>query len=157
MSAAESIDVEQTCKYLTFSLADVGYGVAIGHVTEIIGLQKITFVPGTPDYVRGVINLRGKVIPVMDVRERFGLPTRAYDQRTCTIVVDVDGKAVGMIVDRVAEVADIPQSEIEARPQLGSTQDSEYIMGLGKTPDGVKVLLDVERIVRDDAAAGGLG
>jgi len=152
VEAAQVIDESELCKYLTFSMGDVGYGIAIGHVTEIIGLQRITFVPGTPHYVRGVINLRGKVIPVMDVRARFGLPGREYDNRTCTIVVDVDGKPVGLIVDRVAEVADIPTREIEERPGLGATADSEYILGLGKTPDGVKILLDVERLVRDDAA-----
>jgi len=137
----------QKDKFLTFFLADEDYGIAIHHVIEIIGIQKITEVPDMPNFVKGVINLRGKVIPVMDVRARFRLPAQAYDERTCIIVVNVDEQSTGLIVDRVCEVADIPSENVEPAPGSGKGNADSYIMGLGKVGDRVKILLDARRLL----------
>ena len=144
----EDLNDENTMegKFLTFYLAEEDYGIAICYVREIIGIQKITLVPDMPDYIRGVINLRGRVIPVMDVRIRFNMPTREYDDRTCIIVVNIDDKAIGLVVDKVNEVADIPDSQIEPPPKAGQS-DSNYILGIGKIEDEVKILLDINKLV----------
>lgn len=139
----------QKDKYLTFHLADEDYGIEIAHVTEIIGIQKITEVPDMPPFVRGVINLRGKVIPVMDVRLRFNLPQRDYDERTCIIVVEIRGNAVGLVVDKVNEVADIPAEHIEPPPMSAQSLSSHCIQGLGKIGDEVKILLTIDRLLFD--------
>jgi len=143
------IDNEDTQKdkYLTFHLAGEDYGIEIRYVIEIIGIQKITEVPDMPTFIRGVINLRGKVIPVMDVRARFKLPDRDYDDRTCIIVVDVDGTEVGLVVDEVSEVADIPEANVEPPPKTGKSGGSRYIQGMGKINKAVKILLDVHRLL----------
>jgi purine-binding chemotaxis protein CheW len=133
-------------KFLTFHLAAEDYGIAIRYVTEIIGIQKITEVPDMPDFVKGVINLRGRVIPVMDVRTRFCMPARGYDDRTCIIVVNIDEKAIGLVVDKVNEVADIPDSNIEPPPN-GGRKSSNYIFGIGKIEDEVKILLDITKLL----------
>jgi len=142
----------QKDKYLTFHLAGEDYGIEIRHVTEIIGIQKITEVPDMPHYVRGVINLRGKVIPVMDVRLRFNIPERDYDDRTCIIVVYVNGTSVGLVVDEVSEVVDIPANNIEPPPASGGG-GGHYIQGMGKIGDKVKILLDVNRLLFTDEMA----
>ena len=133
----------QKDKYLTFHLAGEDYGVEIKYVTEIIGIQKITEVPDMPDFVRGVINLRGKVIPVMDVRIRFHLAARDYDERTCIIVVDINETSVGLVVDEVREVANIPEKDVEPAPATGNSAGSRYIQGMGKIDAEVKILLNV--------------
>ena len=138
----------QRDKYLTFAVGQEDYGIDISHVTEIIGIQKITQVPDLPPYIKGVINLRGKVIPVMDVRMRFKMEQREYDDRTCIIVVDVNGAAMGLVVDTVKEVVDIPQGQIELPPDVADRTSSRYITGLGKVGEKVKILLDVEKLVR---------
>ncbi len=140
----------QKGKFLTFHMAREEYGVEIRHVTEIIGIQKITEVPDLPEYVRGVINLRGKVIPIMDVRARFRMPHRDYDDRTCIVVVNVDDKAVGLVVDQVNEVADIPEDHIEPPPRSWKGSES-YIQGMGKIGDEVKILLDVHKLLYEDS------
>ena len=119
MSDDTRLDNEDTQKdkYLTFHLAGEDYGIEIKYVIEIIGIQSITDVPDMPAFIRGVINLRGKVIPVMDVRARFELPNRDYDDRTCIIVVNLDGTEVGLVVDEVSEVADIPIANVEPPPK----------------------------------------
>jgi purine-binding chemotaxis protein CheW len=142
----------QKGKYLTFRLAKEDYGIEIRHVTEIIGIQKITEIPELPDYIKGVINLRGKVIPVMDVRTRFSLPPREYDERTCIIVVDIDDKAVGLVVDQVNEVADIPEENIEPPPRT-RRESGRFIQGLGKMDKEVKILLDGTRLLYDEDLA----
>ncbi|MDH5297798.1 MAG: chemotaxis protein CheW, partial [Desulfobulbaceae bacterium] len=119
-------------KYLTFHLAGEDYGLDIAFVTEIIGIQRITEVPDMPDFVKGVINLRGKVIPVMDVRLRFHLPAREYDERTCIVVVDINGTAVGLVVDQVNEVADIPEEQVEPPPRTTKGESSRFLKGMGK-------------------------
>lgn len=136
-------------KYLTFSLADEDYGIEIRYVIEIIGIQKITKVPNLPIFIKGVINLRGKVIPVMDVRARFALPARDYDERTCIMVVNIDGEAMGLVVDHVNEVADIPEAQVEPPPASGGTQVGQYVSGIGKIDDEVKILLDIKRLISE--------
>ena len=140
----------QKDKFLTFQVGTEEFGISIRHVTEIIGLQKITDVPDMPDFIKGVINLRGKVIPVMDVRSRFKLESREYDDRTCIVVVNIKDKSVGLVVDRVSEVADIPESQIEPPAQIGSGTASRYIQGMGKINEEVKILLDVDKLLYED-------
>ncbi len=137
----------QKDKYLTFRLADEDYGIEIRYVTEIIGIQKITKVPDMAHFIKGVINLRGKVIPVMDVRARFSLSSREYDERTCVIVVNVNEQDIGLVVDRVNEVLDIPAAQVEPPPITSQSQSTRYIRGIGKTGDSVKVLLDAEKLL----------
>ncbi len=135
-------------KYLTFKIADEIYGIFINDVIEIIELQKITEVPDMPKYVKGVINLRGKVIPIMDLRIRFKMEIREYDDRTCIVIVNINEKPIGFIVDTVLEVVDIPKTEIEPSPQFKNESNYEkYVSGLGKVGDEIKILLDVEKIV----------
>ncbi|MEZ4600001.1 MAG: chemotaxis protein CheW [Syntrophotaleaceae bacterium] len=141
------VEDTQKDKFLTFRVADEDYGIAIRHVTEIIGIQKITVVPDMPSFIKGVINLRGKVIPVMDVRSRFCLSGREYDERTCIVVVNVDDRATGLVVDRVNEVADIPEEQVEAPPAGAQSGSGNFILGLGKIGDSVKILLDVKRLL----------
>jgi len=136
-------------KYLTFLLDDEEHGVEILKVREIIGIMDITKVPQTPDFVEGVINLRGKVIPVIDLRTKFGLSRAEYNEQTCVIVVDV-GMLVGIIVDTVQEVHDIPGNDIEPPPQLGSSVDTSFILGMGKVKDDVKILLDIDEVLTSE-------
>jgi len=140
----------QKDKYLTFHLAGEDYGIEIAFVTEIIGIQKITEVPDMPKYIKGVINLRGKVIPVMDVRLRFQMEKREYDERTCIVVVDINNNAVGLVVDQVSEVADIPESQVEPPPSTGKGKTSRYLKGMGKMDDEVKILLNVEKLLYEE-------
>lgn len=140
----------QKDKYLTFHLAGEDYGIEIRYVIEIIGIQTITDVPDMPAFIRGVINLRGKVIPVMDVRARFELPSRDYDDRTCIIVVNIDGTEVGLVVDEVSEVADIPIANVEPPPKTGRKDGGQYIQGMGKIGKAVKILLDVQELLFND-------
>ncbi|OQY19764.1 MAG: chemotaxis protein CheW [Desulfobacteraceae bacterium 4572_35.1] len=139
----------QEGKYLTFHMGDEDYGIEIRYVTEIIGIQRITDVPDMPGFIKGVINLRGKVIPVMDVRARFNLPARDYDERTCIIVVQLHTTSVGLVVDKVNEVADIPPENIEPPPRATAGGSSEYIEGMGKMGDRVKILLNVGKLLYD--------
>ncbi|MFC1856261.1 chemotaxis protein CheW [Thermodesulfobacteriota bacterium] len=140
----------QKDKYLTFHLAKEDYAVEIKHVTEIIGIQRITEVPDMPDFVRGVINLRGKIIPVIDVRTRFKIEPRAYDDRTCIIVVNINEMAVGLVVDEVSEVANIPEDQVEPAPRTAGSQSGRYIQGMGKMDDEVKIILDVGKLLYDE-------
>jgi purine-binding chemotaxis protein CheW len=138
----------QEGKFLTFSLGNEEYGIEIRHVTEIIGIQNITDLPDMPDFVKGVINLRGKVIPVIDVRLRFNMQERAYDERTCIVVVNINDMAVGLIVDSVSEVIDIPAGDIEPPPRVKKGEASRYIKGLGKVNQAVIILLEIERLIQ---------
>ena len=148
----ELYDAEDTMKdrYLTFHLAGEDYGIEIQYVTEIIGIQKITDVPDMPEYVKGVINLRGKVIPVMDVRQRFKLEYRDYDERTCIIVVDIDGTPVGLVVDKVQEVLDIPENDVEPPPKSSSASGNNFVQGMGKVGEDVKIILNVKKLLFDE-------
>jgi purine-binding chemotaxis protein CheW len=133
-------------KYLTFQLAQEEYGVQILKVREIIGLMGITAVPRMPDYMKGVINLRGKVIPVIDLRLKFGLEELEHTDQTCIIVVDV-GREVGIIVDTVSEVLDIVGQNIEPPPSMGGNVDTSFILGMGKVGEEVKMLLDIDQVL----------
>jgi len=151
-------------RYLTFCLAGNEYGITIEHVVEIVPLQPITEVPNMPPHVRGVINLRGRVIPVIDLRARLHFAERAYDDRTCIIVVHLRDEDVGMIVDRVADVLAIPAATIAPIPLLGEGTADRFLLGLGKLDGQVKVLLDADLLIFADhlpslaglAAAAGL-
>ena len=133
--------------YLTFAVEDELYGVSIGMVTEIVGMQKIMSVPDVPRYIKGVINLRGKVIPLMDVRLRFGMPERPYDDRTVVIVLEVNDAPVGLIVDRVSEVVDIPDARIDRTGTFGGSGGGAVVSGLGRMEERVAILLDVSVLV----------
>lgn len=151
----ESKRHEAAEKYLTFKLGGESYGIAVLKIREIIRMQKITPVPQMPPHVKGVINLRGKVIPVVDLRVKFSLGDDATDERTCTIVVQVESKdnvptLMGLIVDAVEEVCNIVQSEIEETPDFGSAVDTRYILGLAKVKGDVKTLLDIDLVVSQD-------
>ncbi len=142
--------------FLTFGIQDEEYAVNIGHVTEIVGIQKISEVPDVPTFIKGVINLRGKVIPVMDVRLRFGLPWREYDDRTTIIVLELDGTPTGLVVDRVNDVAAIPQGQVDPPPRWHGNGTQGVIKGLGKQGDRVSVILDVGRLLYEQTMNGGL-
>jgi purine-binding chemotaxis protein CheW len=149
MSNVDNEDTQKD-KYLTFHLAGEDYGIEIRYVIEIIRILKITEVPDMPNFIRGVINLRGKVIPVMDIRARFGLEDREYDDRTCIVVVNIDGTEVGLVVDEVSEVIDIPETSIEPAPKTcnaSENNDNNYIQGLGKINNNVKILLNVYKLL----------
>ncbi|MCE5336326.1 MAG: chemotaxis protein CheW [Desulfobacteraceae bacterium] len=145
---------EREGKYLTFSLGDEEYGIGILKVKEIIGVMKITPVPQTPDFVKGVINLRGKVIPVIDLRLRFGMMEADYTDRTCIVVVEITGSTgklhIGVVVDSVSEVLNIKGSDIEDTPSFGTTLNTEYILGMAKTGGGVKILLDINCVLSSE-------
>lgn len=137
----------QKDKYLSFLIGDEMFAVSIQFVTEIIVMQRITEVPDTPVFIKGVINLRGKVIPVIDVRIRFGMDTREYDDRTCIVVVECNEISVGMIVDTVNEVVDIPESSVDPAPRTHSGVESSYIEGMGKIGKQVNILLNIEKVL----------
>ncbi len=140
----------QEDKYLTFAIGQEDFGIEIRYVTEINGIQGITVVPDMPHYVKGVINLRGKVIPVMDIRLRFGVDERSYDDRTCIIVININEQPVGLIVDRVLEVLDIQKSEIEPPPIMKKGKSNRFIHGMGKVGDQVKMLLNANKLLFDE-------
>ena len=141
----------KTGKYLTFFLEEEEYGIGILKVKEIIGMMPITSVPRTPEFVKGVINLRGKVIPVMDLRLKFSMGEIPYTDRTCIIVVEIDSQdstvLIGIVVDAVSEVLNITGDEIEDAPTFGSKLDTDYILGMAKMEGGVKILLDIDRVL----------
>lgn len=140
----------QKDKFLTFHVAGEDYGIEIAYVTEIIGMQSITEVPDMPAFVKGVINLRGKVIPVMDVRTRFNFDRKEYDERTCIIVVEIQDNCVGLVVDAVNEVMAIPESQIEPPPSTGADNGNRCLKGLGKIGHQVKIILDIEHLLYQD-------
>ncbi|NLT74923.1 MAG: purine-binding chemotaxis protein CheW [Planctomycetes bacterium] len=145
-------------KYLTFALAHEEYGLEILKVREIIGYIDVTAVPQTPHYVKGVINLRGQVIPVVDLRAKFGMETTDVTEETCIIVVEIahaDRKfSTGIVVDRVQEVLDIPGQSIEEAPQFDSSVDTSFILGMGKVGDAVKILLDIDKVLAGENLDG---
>ena len=137
-------------KFLTFILGNEVYGIEILKAREIIGLMDITTVPQTPEYMKGVINLRGKVIPVIDLRLKFGMPEEEHTQETCVIVVEVNNTSLGIIVDSVSEVSDINGREIEDAPSFGQGIDTSFIMALGKVKDKIIILLDIEAVLSSE-------
>lgn len=148
----EQLEMEedtQRGKFLTFNLASEYYGIEIKYVTEIIGIQPITEVPDLPDYIRGIINLRGKIIPVMDVRLRFRKQAIGYNDRTCVIVIEIKELSIGLIVDTVSEVLAIPDADIVIPPEM-SKGGNQFIRGIGKVGQDVKLILDCEKLLRED-------
>jgi purine-binding chemotaxis protein CheW len=151
----ESVDIdeeEDTLKdrYLTFRLGEEDYGIEIQYVTEIVGILKISVVPDMPEFIRGVINLRGKVIPVMGVRERFHMPHRDYDERTCVIVVRMGETSVGLLVDTVKEVIDIPAANVSEPPRVARAESARYFRGIGRVGEEVKILIDVDKLLHEE-------
>lgn len=142
---------KQDGKHLIFELAERGYGIPILKVNEIIGIVEITPIPKSPKSIRGIINLRGNIIPVMDLRLKFGMAEKDYDAQTCIIIVNISvgnaNKQIGLVVDIVSEVFDIPLSEIEAPPQYGMHTDDGFLNGIGKVKGKVVMLLDIEKVV----------
>ena len=138
-------------KYLTFQLGDEEFGIRVLKVREIMGLQQITAVPQTPAHIKGVLNLRGKVLPVIDLRLKFGLAAAEYTQRSCIIVTQVQGESapvlMGIIVDGVSEVLNLAASEIEDTPDFGEAVSGQYLLGMAKVKGKVKILLDIDRIL----------
>jgi len=134
-------------KYLTFILAEEEYGLEILRVREIIGTMEITAVPRTPRYVKGVINLRGEVIPVVDLRLKVGMPEAEQTGQTCIIVVDVDGVEMGIIVDNVSEVLDIADEDIDDAPSFAGQVNTDFILGMSKADEKVKILLDISKLL----------
>lgn len=140
----------QKDRYLTFSLGKESYGVEVRYVTEIIGIQSITEIPELPEYVKGIINLRGKIIPVMDVRLRFKKEPKDYNDRTCIVVIDIRGVSIGLIVDSVSEVITIPEQDVVEPPQMNKGFNNRYIQKIGKVGKEVRLLLDCEKLLSKD-------
>lgn len=136
-------------KYLSFFLGREEYALGILKVQEIIGLMPISPVPRMPGYIRGVLNLRGKIVPVMELRSRFGLPSSEDTKETCIIVVQQHDYRMGVLVDRVSEVTDIGQAQIEEVPTFGIAGKSQYLAGIAKKGDSVKMIVDVHRVLFD--------
>jgi len=141
-------------KYLTFILDNEEYGIALLKVKEIIGMMPITSVPQTPEYVKGVINLRGKVIPVSDLRLRFAMAAADYTDRTCIIVVEIQGEEatvqVGIVVDAVSEVMNIKAEDVEEAPSFGTKVETDSILGMANMEGLVKILLDIDRVMTSE-------
>lgn len=152
----DNIDMDedtQKGKYLTFVLDSESYGIGINNVTEIIGIQPITLVPELPSYIKGIINLRGKIIPVMDVRLRFRKAFREYNDRTCIVVVDINELSIGLIVDSVSEVSIIQDENIVPPPNLNKVSN-KYISGIGKIDNEVKLILDCDKLINYEDVDG---
>lgn len=137
----------QKGKFLTFALGKEEYGVEIKYVTEIIGIQAITEIPEMPDYIKGIINLRGKIIPIMDVRLRFSKEFKGYNDRTCIIVIELEDLSIGLVVDCVSEVLPIPEENISKPPNFQQGFQNKYIKGIGKVGQEVKLLLDCNMLL----------
>ncbi len=136
-------------QYLTFTLGDEEYGVEILRVQEIRGYSAITPIPNTPPHIKGVMNLRGTIIPVLDLRSKLGMAEAAYNQFTVIIVVTVGTKVLGMVVDSVSDVLNIPRNNIQATPDFGTDVDARFISGMARAGEKLVVLLDLERTVGD--------
>ena len=159
MAAAEQMDqavravADREGKYLTFELANEEYGIGILKVKEIIGMMPVTSVPQTPEFLKGVINLRGKVIPVVDLRTKFGMPFREDTDKTCIIVVQIERNGqlatMGIIVDEVSEVLDINADQIDPPPEFGMNIRTDFILGIGKLEQKVVILLDVDKVLSE--------
>lgn len=140
----------QKDKYLTFRVKDEEYGVDIKYVIEVIGMLKITSVPDMPEFIKGVVNLRGKVIPVVDVRTRFKVEFKEYDDRTCVLVVNINETDIGLVVDTVSDVLDIPEEVVVPPPNIQKSHSSRFIKGIGKLNEKVVIILDVNKLLYDE-------
>lgn len=140
----------QSNKYLTFVVGNENYGIPIYYVTEIIGIQAITAVPELPHYVRGIINLRGKIISVMDVRLRFKKEEREYNDRTCIIVINIEDLSIGLIVDSVSEVINIPERDMEEPPHINREYNNRYVQYIGKVGNDIKLILNCNKLIDEE-------
>jgi purine-binding chemotaxis protein CheW len=151
MEQGVNITADREGKYLTFSMAAEEYGISILKVKEIIGMMAITIIPRTPAYIKGVINLRGTIIPVVALRLKFGMEEIDYTDRTCIIVVEVKANTgnvmMGLVVDAVSEVLNIRNAEIEDTPTFGASLKTDFILGMAKAGNGVKILLDIDKVI----------
>ena len=163
MAARLSAETDNAQRYLTFRLAGTSYAIGILKVQEIIGLLRITPVPGTPSHVRGVINLRGRVIPIMDLGKRFEMPAAPDTERTCIVITQVSGArgpaTMGIVVEDVARVVDLPPDRIEAVPEFGVHVRTDFLTGIARLEENVILLLDIDAVLsREDAElVAGLG
>lgn len=137
-------------RYLTFYMDDKSYGVELMHVLEIISIQVITTIPRTPAYVKGIINLRGRIVPVIDVRTKFAMPQREYDERTCIIVLNMAEMYVGLIVDMVSEVITLDNNTLSSLPELNNTVATSYLSSVAKVGEKLVLNLDCEKFLQDD-------
>lgn len=144
----EEMDIKQT-KFLTFSVASQSFAIEVNNVIEIVGIQEITPVPQFPDYARGIINLRGQIIPVIDARLRFKKDSQAYNERTCIIIVEVKKTLTGFIVDEVEEVVDIDNSQITKAPSVANDEEGRYICAVAKRAGKVVLVVDFEKVLDD--------
>lgn len=149
MAFEEENAIEDAKQYMTFKSGSEYYGIELKYVNEIMGIQPITAIPEVEDYIRGLINLRGKIVPVIDVRIRFKQEPFEYNDRTCIIIVNVKNTVIGLIVETIADVVTIKDKNIEAPPSLTTTKD-KYVYGFGKVNDEVKLLLNPEKLIRDE-------
>lgn len=141
---------EMDGKYLTFFTDDQIFGIPIAHVVQIVGMQKITEMPEFPNYAKGIINLRGSIIPVIDIRLRLGKPERSYDERTCIIVTQINESDIGFIVDSVDSVTDIDEENIAQPPKVTSGYSNAYVTGIAKYNQSVVLLIDIEKILSNE-------
>lgn len=149
--APEGANVENAKQYMTFKSGTESYGIELKYVNEIMGIQPITEIPEVEEYIRGLINLRGKIVPVIDVRIRFKQEPFVYNDRTCIIIVDVKNTVIGLIVETIEDVVTIKDDDIEAPPSLTSANaKNKYVYGFGKVGDAVKLLLNPEKLIRDE-------
>ncbi len=147
----ESLSETGVHQFMTFKSGSECYGIELKYVNEIMGIQPITEIPEVEDYIKGLINLRGKIVPVIDVRIRFKQAPFEYNDRTCIIIVDVKNTVIGLIVETIADVVTIKDEDIEPPPALSSGKlKNKYVYGLGKTGDSVKLLLDPEKLIKDE-------
>ena len=137
-------------RYLTFQVGKETFGIQIRYVIEIVGLQSITVMPEMPDYIKGIMNLRGKIIPVMDIRLRFGMSCKDYDDRTCIIVIDMNGVSAGLVIDSVSDVVTISDNEILKKPEMSTREDCGYISNIGRIGNQVILLIDCGKLVSRD-------
>lgn len=151
MEEVKDVENKGEKKYLMFYLNEENYGIPILQVNEIIGVMEITPIPKTPNFMKGIINLRGKIIPVIDLRLKFSMEERKYDQLTCIIIVELviagHKSFVGVVVDKVAEVVNVYSNDVELPPQYGQEDENNFLTGIGKVKDKVVMLLDIESII----------
>ena len=137
-------------RFLTFQVGKEMYGIEIRYVIEIAGLQPVTEMPEMPEHIKGIINLRGKIIPIMDVRLRFKMPAREYDDRTCIIIIDMKGIIIGLIIDSVSDVLTIKEDEIMKKPEMSSKEGCGYVKNIGRINNEVILLIDCEQLLSAD-------
>ncbi len=142
----ENVEAQKD-KFLSFYLSGAEYGIDISYILEIIGVSPITELPEVPDYIEGVMNLRGQVIPLIDLRTRLGMEKREYDDRTGIIVITLSDYVIGLIIDEVSEVIDIPASQIESPSSISADGKNQFIFGFGKVGESIKILLDVQKLL----------